>query len=428
MYKFLKMGFYLALILLVSCNTSTQQQNSTPQEFDYDVTPEEVGTTPEKIAELDAIMQSLIDEKKVPCAVGFVAKDGKVIYNKAFGYKNHAEKIPAQPDDFYILFSQTKAVVTVALMTLHEQGHFNLDDPVSKWLPDFPDEVLTKVNEDGTYETEPVNTPCTFAHLLSHSSGITGGKVRELQRIQAQNNPSAPAVGMRAPRTTVKDQVVAAMKYPLGFQPGSDWNYNIGVDVGAYIVEVITGKPLKDYLQETIFDPLGMDETAYYYTDESLKSRFVLTHSLVDGEFVPRNNIDGIFEPTTYFAGSLGLHGPVEDYAKFMQMIVNKGEFNGHRILKAETIKEMTTTNRLPEVNSGGEGFQFGIGFQKFDNDSEKKRVPEMSNSCLSWGGAMGTEYLIDPDNGLVILYYINMFGAPPTYNDYLEGVYGLFN
>ncbi len=426
-YKTINLFVAFSIGLLMACNSSQQQQNAEPQEFEYDVMPEEVGTTPGKIAELDVVMQSFIDDKKINGGVGFVAKNGKVVYNKAFGYKNIEEKIPAQTDDYYILYSQTKAVVTVALMTLFDQGYFELDDPVSKWLPDFPDEVLTKVNEDGTYETEPVNSPCTFANLLSHSSGITGGLVRELQTVLAKTD-STVQVGIRAKYPTVKDQVEDAMRYPLGFQPGSEWNYNIGVDVAAYIVEVITGKPLKDYLQETIFDPLGMDETAYYYTDESLKPRFVTAYSLIDGELVPsRNNIDGIFQPTTYCAGTLGLHGPIEDYAKFCQMILNKGIFNGNRILKEETVEKMTKINRLPEVNSGGEGFQFGIGFQLF-NDPVSKYVPEMSTSCLRWGGAMGTEYLIDQENELVILYYINMWGATNTYNDYLKAVYGLFN
>ncbi len=371
-------------------------------------------------------MQSFVDGKKVNCAVGFVAKDGKVMYQKAFGYKNIEDKIPALPDDYYILYSQTKAIVTAALMTLHDQGYFELNDPVSKWLPNFPDKVLTKVNEDGTFLSEPVNAPCTFANLLSHSSGIGGGNVRQLKSILAKSD-STIKVGLGAKYNTVREQVEDAMKYPLGFQPGSQWNYNIGVDVAAYIIEVITGKPLKDYLQETIFAPLGMDGTAYYYTDQSLRTRFVTAYSKINGELVPsRNNLDAIFKPTTYCAGTLGLNGPIEDYARFCQMILNRGEFNGHRILKPETVEAMTTINRLPEANSGGAGFQFGIGFQLFNNPVSKF-VPEMSDSCLRWGGAMGTEYLIDPEKRLVILYYINIWGQTNTYNDYLKGVYALF-
>jgi CubicO group peptidase (beta-lactamase class C family) len=419
--KKVKFLMLIALVIFYSCNRS-----NIPQRFNHNVSPDKAGITPEKISALDSIIQSFVDGKKVNCAVGFVAKDGKVVYNKAFGYKNIEDKIPALPDDYYILYSQTKAIVTAALMTLHDQGYFELNDPVSKWLPNFPDKVLTKVNEDGTFLTEPVNAPCTFANLLSHSSGVGGGNVRQLKSILAKSD-STIKVGLGAKYNTVKEQVEDAMKYPLGFQPGSQWNYNIGVDVAAYIIEVITGKPLKDYLQETIFAPLGMDGTAYYYTDQSLRSRFVTAYSNVNGELVPsRNNLDAIFQPTTYCAGTLGLNGPIEDYAKFCQMILNKGKFNDHRILKTETVEEMTTINRLPETNSGGTGFQFGIGFQLFNNPASKL-VPKMSNSSLRWGGAMGTEYLIDPEKELVILYYINIWGQTNTYNDYLKGVYALF-
>ena len=420
-FKLLKWNALIVLLFVFAC-----RRTDIPQNFDYNVNPEKTGVSHEKIAAIDSVLQSFVDNGKVNCVVGFVAKNGNVLYNKALGYKNMEEKIPALPDDYYILYSQTKAVVTVALMTLFDQGYFKLDDPVSKWLPNFPDKVITKVNKDGSYETEPVNTPCTFAHLLSHSSGILGGKVRDLKSILAKTD-STIKVGIGARYPTVKDQVEDAMKYPLGFQPGSQWNYNIGVDVAAYIVEVITGKPLKDYLQENVFDPLEMNKTAYYYTDQSLRNKFVTSYGIEDGKLVPsRNNLDAIFQPTTYCAGTLGLHGPIEDYAKFCQMILNKGEFNGNRILKKETVEAMTNINQLPEVNAGGEGFQFGIGFQLFNNPISKF-IPEMSNSCLRWGGAMGTEYLIDVENELVILYYINIWGQTNTYNDYLKSVYDLF-
>jgi CubicO group peptidase (beta-lactamase class C family) len=408
----------ITMFLIVSCSGETKP----PQQFNHNVIPEKEGIKPEKIAKLDSIMQSFIDQKKVNCAVGFVARNGKVIYDKAFGYKNIENKIPATTDDYYILYSQTKAIVTVALMTLYDQGYFKLDDPVSKFLPDFPARIITAVNEDGTYESEPVSSLCTFANLLSHSSGITGGKVNELKKVLAKKDTTIK-VGLGVKYNTVKDQVIDAMKYPLGFQPGSKFNYNIGVDVAAYIVEKMTGKLLKDYLQETIFGPLGMNGTAYYYTDQSLRSKFVTAYSKVNGELVPsRNNLDAIFKPLTYCPGTLGLNGPIEDYAKFCQMMLNKGEFNNKRILKAETVEAMTTINRVPEDSTG---FQFGIGFQLFRNP-KSKYIPEMSNSCYRWGGAMGTEYLIDPENDMVILYYINMWGATNTYNDFLKGVYGL--
>ena len=200
------------------------------------------------------------------------------------------------------------------------------------------------------------------------------------------------------------------------------------MDVIAYLIEIVTGKTLQEYLKEVIFEPLGMDYTAYYYDDMSLLPRVVKTYRKDGDDFVVNNffGARSIFEgPKTYAGGTYGLYGPIEDYAKFCQMMLNKGAFNNHRILKEETV-DLMLQNRLPEVNSGGEGFQFGIGFELFGNPN-KKKVPQMSSSSFRWAGAAGTEYLVDPENDLVILYYISMWGDTNTYTTYLDAVYKMF-
>jgi CubicO group peptidase (beta-lactamase class C family) len=174
-----------------------------------------------------------------------------------------------------------------------------------------------------------------------------------------------------------------------------------------------------------------MNSTCYFFDDESLKPRFVTTYSKgQDGRFVtsPMSGVDRVFQgPKTYAGGTLGLYGPIRDYAKFCQMLLNGGEFNGHRILKPETIL-MMRQNRLPEVNAGGPGFQFGLGFELFHGTPSRKNVPAMSDDVFRWGGAAGTEYIIDPVNDLVILYYISMWGKPSEcYDQYLKAAYGLF-
>jgi len=408
-----------ATLLLGSCG----QQGKTPQKFNYDVNPEKLGVTQERIDEFDAMLQSFVDEKKMPFVTAFVAKGGNVVFEKSYGMKNLEQQIPAKTDDIYILFSQTKAIVAVALMTLYEQGLLDVEDPISKWIPNFADEVVV-ADEDGGFHTVPAERPVTVAHLMSHSSGylapLTNRYIRSL---------AAAGENTRAPRTTVKENVEFNTRFPLGFQPGTNWNYNYDMEVIAYLIEIITGKSLPQYLQETIFDPLGMDSTGYFFDDESLRPRFVTTYSKVDGEFKPAmmGGASGAFDgPKTYAGGTLGLYGPIEDYAKFCQMLLNGGEFNGHRILKPETIL-MMRQNRLPEVNSNGPGFQFGLGFELFRGTPSRKDTPAMSDEVFRWGGAAGTEYIIDPENDLVILYYISMWGKPDTYAQYLKGAYRLF-
>ncbi|MBO4918088.1 MAG: beta-lactamase family protein [Bacteroidales bacterium] len=409
----------LAATLAVSCNRS-----GIPEEFNYKVKPAKLGVSSEKIAALDDVLHGFVDQEKVSCATAFIAKGGNVIYEKSFGFKDLENKVPACPDDIYVLYSQTKAIVAVALMTLYEQGKFEIDDPISKYIPGFTDEVLTFVGDDGTYTTVPAERPVTVGHLMCHSSGYLAPLTNKLNRIL-----SASGERPFAPRTTVGASVEANKTLPLGFQPGTEWNYNYDMDVIAYLVEILSGKTLQEYLKEALFIPLGMDYTAYYFDDESLKERIVNTYSKQDGKFVKfsMSSIDNLFNgPKTYAGGTFGLYGPIQDYAKFCQMLVNGGEFNNHRILKPETIQLMLQ-NRLPEVNSGGKGFRFGLGFELFTHPDKEKIAPQMSDSCFRWGGAAGTEYLMDPENDLVILYYISMWGDTGTYPVFLKAAYDLF-
>ena len=419
MNRFILVTALLAALFTLSCN-----RQEIPEEFNYNVKTEKLGVSGEKITALDEILQGFVDQEKVSCVTAFIAKGGNVVYEKSFGFKDLDNKVPARPDDIYVLFSQTKAIVAVALMTLYEEGKFDLDDPISKYIPGFSDEVLTSVGDDGTYTSVPAVRPVSVGDLLCHSSGYLAPLTNKLNRILSASG-KRPSV----PRTTVGEAVESNKTLPLGFQPGTEWNYNYDMDVIAYLVEILSGKSLQEYLKETLFIPLGMDYTAYYFDDPSLKERIVRTYSLKDGKLVksPMSGIDQLFNgPKTYAGGTFGLYGPIQDYAKFCQMLINGGEFNHQRILKPETVQLMLQ-NRLPDVNSGGEGFRFGLGFELFTHPDKKKIAPQMSDSCFRWGGAAGTEYLMDPENDLVILYYISIWGDTGTYPVFLKAAYDLF-
>lgn len=222
--------------------------------------------------------------------------------------------------------------------------------------------------------------------------------------------------------------MLALAKYPLGFDPGKEWNYHVSSNMLGYMIEVISGKSLQDYIKENVLNPLGMKNTAWYYAPAGI-SKFVKPYSIVNGQMEAGSTMyaeGAISSKQTYAEGAIGLNGPIEDYAKFCQMLLNKGEFNGHRILKPETVTMMSTINRLPEKNSGGKGFQFGLGFELY-NDL-KKPNPAVSNSAFAWGGMLGTDYLIDPENDLFALFYINMYKHEPLYPQYLVKVYDMVN
>ena len=430
----------LGLVIFSSSCSTARLDRQLPQQFDFQASPAAIGSTSHAIADIDALLKSFVEDKKASSVVGFAAKDGKVIYYNAFGWKDIENKVPVSVDDYYVLFSQTKAVVTVAFMTLVEQGLVSIDDPVAKYFPEISNDVVTKINADGTYETRPASTPMTFAHLMSHSSGIGAALAGDIRRteLKRDDRPSGffgatvPDVIPDGQRTGggninakyLEEEMLALAKYPLGFDPGSEWNYHVSTNMLGYMIERISGQPLRQYVKEKVLLPLGMNDTDWYFEPDAL-GRFVKAYSAVDGELKPASNMyseGAVSTRQTYAEGAIGLNGPITDYAKFCQMMLNKGVFNGNRILKPETVELMTTINRLPEKNTGGEGFKFGLGFELYNE--KKKPIPEVSNSAYAWGGLFGTDYIIDPENNLIALFYLNMYQRDVMYPKFLSKVY----
>jgi CubicO group peptidase (beta-lactamase class C family) len=439
--NFTAVALVAATFLTVVCSAQ-EAPPAIPQQFNYKADLKAAGTSGKKIASIDSLLQSFVDQKKVSSVSAFVAKGGTVVYKKAFGWKDVENRVPATVDDYYILFSQTKAVVTVAFMTLVEKGLVAVDDPVSKFFPQIPDKIVTAVHDDGTFETRPVASPMTFAHLMSHSSGLNAGLAGKIRRNEMQKADSATGISGDGSATTpagqrtggkgsakyLEEEMLALAKYPLGFDPGTEWNYHISTNMLAYMIERISGKSLRQYVKETILEPLGMKDTDWYY-DKSALSRFVKAYNAVDGKLEPASNMYSeatVSTEQTYCEGAIGLNGPIEDYAKFCQMLLNKGEFNGHRILKPETIELMTKVNRLPGVNAGGKGFRFGLGFELYNED--KKKVPEASNTAFAWGGMFGTSFVIDPAHDMFSLFYLNMPKREELHPLFLSKTYQLFS
>jgi CubicO group peptidase (beta-lactamase class C family) len=444
-YIKMKKNYFVVVLVattMLSVVCSAQKTNrTTPQKFNYNFDLKAVGTSNKKIAIIDSLLQSFVDNKRVSSVTAFIAKGGNVAYKKSFGWKDIENQVSATPEDYYILFSQTKAVVTVAFMTLVEKGLVAVDDPVSKYFPQIPNRVVTAVHDDGSYETRTVASPMTFAHLMSHSSGLNAGLVGKIRLVEMKKTDSAAGVATGIPATKMAGQrsfgtgnvnylaeeMLALVKYPLGFDPGSEWSYHISTNMLGYMIERISGKPLRQYVKETVIEPLGMKDTDWYYEKNAL-SRFVKAYNAIDGRLEPASNMYSeatVSAEQTYCEGAIGLNGPIEDYAKFCQMLLNKGEFNGHRILKPKTIELMTKVNRLPAVNSGGNGFQFGLGFELYNE--KKKKVPEASNTAFAWGGLYGTSFVIDPENDTFSLFYLNMPKREELHPLFLSRAYQLF-
>ena len=409
----------IAVLTGVSCAGPAPAPVADPQSFDYSPDFAALQVDQSRLERIDALLQDHVDRGIIPHALTFVAKDGEVIHHKAFGWRDVESREPLATDHIFRMFSQTKAITTVALLTLFEQGKFQLDDPVSRYIPEMTDQVWVDRNDRTSTATRPVSTPVTIRHLLSHTSGMQGPR-----RV-----PGQPAKEYETLEQWVRDLVAA----PLGWDPGTEWNYHTASDVWGYLVEYFSGQSLQEYVTETILEPLGITDMAWYF-DSSFASRFVTSYAEdAEGRLVPREWWSGRnpFQQDRRFANAgTGLSGTIEGYGRFCQMILNYGEFNGQRILGRRTI-EMMQNNQLPMPNGGGNGHQFGIGFQLNpwpDGDTSRRAIPNftpmVTPGALSWGGAANTDYIIDPTEKMVIILYTNRTPDTKVWEKFLNTVY----
>ncbi|GAB3340399.1 serine hydrolase domain-containing protein [Larkinella ripae] len=335
-----------------------------------------------------------------------MARNGKVVHHKAYGFSNLEKKIPLKRDDIYRIASQSKAITTVTLMTLFEEQKFVLDEPISNYIPAFKNpRVLVSVDaEKGTYETRPAKREITIRHLLSHNAGIPYDhpldkrpefKVPYLNSLQADKLEEV--VNRLAARPLLKD-------------PGEAFTYGLNTDIIGRLVEILSGKPLDVAMRERVLEPLGMNDT-YFYLPANKASRLVELYAKSAGKpLTLHDNVSNRTYPVagakTYFAGGAGLVGPIEDYAKFCQMLLNGGTFNNKRILGRKTV-DMMLENQIGDAEVWERQDKFGLGFQLITSRSHYG--DQATPGAYTWGGAYCSEYTIDPKENLILLVYTNV-------------------
>lgn len=394
-----KIGFIVvALVLITSC---TRTQNSKLKES----SPALVSVSEERLTRVDKMLEQGIDSGWIAGAVGFIARDGRIVYNKAFGVSDIEKKSLMRKDDIFRIASQTKAITSVAVMMLFEEGKFLLDDPISKYIPEFAHPVvLDQFNgKDTTYTSIPANREITIRDLLTHTSGIdyAGIGSKNMRAIYAKSDIPG---GFGSDKIVLGDKIRALGKLPLVHQPGERFTYGLNVDVLGYLVEVVSGESLDQYFHKHIFEPLGMNDT-YFYVPSSKAERLVKVttedkdHHLINAseEFINYPLIAG-----TYYSGGAGLSSTIRDYATFLQMLLNNGEYNGKRLLARRTV-ELMTTNQIGNLNLGRD--KFGLGFQITTAYGQAKLG--VTEESFSWGGYFATTYWADPKEKLVCLLFI---------------------
>lgn len=365
--------------------------------------PESVGLSNERLQRVDKVLQEYVDKQEVAGAVALIVKDGKIVYQKGFGFDDVSAKTPLKQDAIFRIASQTKAITSTAVMILFEEGKFLLDDPISKYITSFKNpKILDKFNErDSSFTTKPAKREITIRDLLTHTSGISYAGIgsKEAKAIYAKNNiPS----GIGTPDYVLSEVIKRLGEMPLIHEPGERFSYGLNTDVLGYLVEVVSGKSLNDFFKERIFEPLGMKDT-YFYLPENKKNRLAKLYTedsnkkTVVSENSPGFNNDYPKMNGKFYAGGAGLTSTAYDYAIFLQTLLNGGEYNGKRILSPAVVNLMTR-NQIGDLNQGRN--KFGLGFS-IASAKEAARIPIPENT-FEWGGIFGTTYWADPKNKIV--------------------------
>jgi CubicO group peptidase (beta-lactamase class C family) len=404
----MKTFFLIAFVSIIQINGTAQSIDlkDSDKTKGFGTMPlHEAGFSPSCFMQLDTLCQGFIKDGRLPHLLVFVTRHGKIAYFKEYGWKNMEHHQKLNKDDIFRIASQTKPIVATGLMILFERGCFSLDDPVWKYIPEFksPRVKVDPVASDDVPATRPAAGEITIRHLLSHSSGIT----YEIE----SGNSSMPIFHSMDP-VTLKEFIPLIAANPLAHDPGTNWTYGLNMEVAGYLIELFSGQSLDQFLKENIFDPLGMEDT-YFYLPPEKAGRLVELYTKKRGNNTWKISSDSLARsfPVSgaryYFSGGAGLVGTIEDYARFCQMILNRGEFNNQRILGRKTV-ELMARNQIGDATLFDSGDKFGLGFRLFSGNGTTLRGREGSAGSLEWGGMYNTLFIIDPEEDMAILLYTN--------------------
>jgi len=373
-------------------------------------TPESVGMSSDRLTRLHDAMQGLVDEGRLAGITTMIARHGQIADFQTYGYRDMEADDPMAEDAIFRIYSMSKPITGVALMMLYEEGKFRLSDPVRRYIPEFADlKVAASWGPDGPV-LEDADHAMTIRELMTHTAGFAYGigDPHPADRLYASE-------GVLDSRGTLKDMIDKLAGLPLRQQPGTRWTYSVAVDVQGYLVEVLSGQPFDEFLQERIFDPLGMVDTGFHVPAEN-HGRFAQVYGYdrsgalaVTPIFDAPAGSRPFLDPATFFSGGGGLVSTTMDYMRFCQMLLNGGELDGARILSPTTVA-MMSRNHLPRgMAEYAPGAGFGLDFSVVLDPVEAGSV---SAGEYSWGGAAGTWFWIDPVEDLVFVGMIQQGGG----------------
>ena len=388
--------------------------------------PEDVGVSSERLARIDDYVERHLDAHHFAGAVTLVARHGQVVQFKAYGMQDIESGVPMSKDSIFRIYSMTKPITSVAVMMLFEEGRFLLNDPVSKYLPEFKDlEVGVEEIDEATGEkvltTVPAEREVSIRDLLRHTSGLTYGfwgksavdKMYLEKKVLSKDD-------------TIQATVAKLGTIPLKNQPGTIWEYSVSTDVLGRFVEVVSGQPFNEFLEARIFTPLGMRDTGFFVPAEDAH-RLTTVYTPNEGNTAitaqEPDKARDFAKKTSYFSGGGGLVSTAPDYLRFAQMLLNGGELDGVRILGPETV-DLMTRNHLGDIPIWGDvgGYGFGLGFMVNPDRGNSGSI--LSEGSFGWGGMAHTTFWVDPQEKLIGIFLIQILPrAPMPYRELFKPV-----
>jgi len=385
--------------------------------------PEEVGFSTQGLSNIKSTMECYIEQGKIAGLTMLLAKKGNVVYNEHLGCQDLQSQVPISDNTIFRIYSMTKPIVCTALMMLYDQGKFELSDEVSKFIPEFATLNVLSTDSNGKEVLEPLDRPVTLLHLLTHTSGLSYDFLEDSTVSQHYRDERL----LGNPQRSLADVINALVAFPLAFQPGTRWHYSLSIDVVARLVEILSGKSLTNFLDKNIFKPLGMEDTAFFVNKDEqqrLASMYGrpdiasnnMTFSKMYDAYLQGENVKRDVEATypankvvTFERGGHGLFSTVSDYLSFAQMLLNKGVFNGKRLLKSATVDLMHTNHLseelLPWTIAGPPilGYGFGLGSKVLLDVDEAEISGNVGE--YGWSGAARTYFWVDPKEELIGIF-----------------------
>jgi CubicO group peptidase (beta-lactamase class C family) len=411
----------VALLSTLMSVPSLTQSRSSPATAQYQAggaklatSPEEVGLSSERLERIASAIQRTVDEGRISGGVTLVARHGKIAYFKPVGMADRDERKAMRNDNIFRICSMSKPITSVAVMMLYEEGRFNLNQPVSDFIPEFknmkvldPPYPQDKTSPPGALVD--ARRPVTIFHLLTHTSGLT---YHWNARMGKDYVAAGIGSGILQQQGTIADGVRKLASMPLLFQPGDLWEYSLADDVLGYLVERVSGMPFDQFLEERIFKPLAMRNTGFFLSEEKA-SRMATAYTyyadkglqpIHDGQVIKEGQFSYSADypyrgPRTYFSGGGGLASTAEDYYRFCQMMLNNGQLDGVRILSRKSVELMSRNRTQAKI----EDFGYGLGFGVTDTPGQLTELGSIG--AYYWGGFYYTTFAIDPKEDMIVVF-----------------------